>query len=318
MTRAERRQLDKGAIELVEEAVHLLRRAPAAMLAIYYAGALPFVLALLYFWADMSRSPFADRRLAGGALGLGVLFLWMKFCHALFARRLRAFMAGEPLLALNLRRCGRIFLNQAALQSSGLFLLPLALILALPFGWVYAFYQSFTALDDGEASDLRSLAKEAFQQAVLAPKQNHLLLVILFAFGLFIFLNWTLLGLVLPGLVKTLFGVESIFSRGSMSLLNTTFFAVMIGLTYLSVDPFFKTSYVLRCFYGQSRRSGQDLKVELRQQGRPARLGSSALLALFLITPVGLNAASSLSSGPVPQVAPASAPPPELDRAINQ
>jgi len=51
MTARERRQLDKGAIELIEEAVQLLRRAPAASLAIYYAGALPFVLALLYFWA---------------------------------------------------------------------------------------------------------------------------------------------------------------------------------------------------------------------------------------------------------------------------
>jgi len=318
MTRAERRQLDKGAIELIEEAFQLLRRAPAALLAIYYAGSLPFVLALLYFWADMSRSPFADRHVAGAALGMGGLFLWMKFCHALFARRLRAVMTGESLSALSWRHYGRIFLSQAAVQPTGLFLLVLALVLAVPFAWVYAFYQNFTALDERESSELRIKIREALQQALLSPKQNHLVLAILFGFSFFVFLNWIILCLVLPGLVKTLFGVESIFSRGSLSLLNTTFFAVMVGLTYLSVDPFFKASYVLRCFYGQSRRSGQDLKIELRQQGRPARLGSSALLALFLLTPFGLNAASSQSSAPVPQVAPVSAPPPELDRAINQ
>ena len=34
------RQLDKGAIELIEQAVHLLRRAPVSVLAGYYAGSL--------------------------------------------------------------------------------------------------------------------------------------------------------------------------------------------------------------------------------------------------------------------------------------
>src|SRR5688572_29649412 len=39
-----RRMLEPRALELVEEAVHLLRGASAATLAIYYAGAVPFVL----------------------------------------------------------------------------------------------------------------------------------------------------------------------------------------------------------------------------------------------------------------------------------
>ena len=60
------RYLDRPALELIEEAVHLLRRAPGPVLAIYYFGSLPFVLALLYFWADMSRSPLAYQHLAGG------------------------------------------------------------------------------------------------------------------------------------------------------------------------------------------------------------------------------------------------------------
>ena len=49
----------RGPFDLLEEATHLLRTAPAATLAVYYLGAVPFVLGLLYFWADMSRSPFA-------------------------------------------------------------------------------------------------------------------------------------------------------------------------------------------------------------------------------------------------------------------
>ncbi len=274
------RQLDKGAIELIEEAVHLLRLAPIAILASYYAGGLPFVLASLYFWADMSRSPFAYQHLAGGALGLAALFVWMKLCHSIFARRLRALMAGEPPPALSFRCYCRIFISQTALQSSGLFVLPFSLVLTVPFAWVYAFYQNLTALDDGEAVDLRSLMKEALLQAGLWPKQNHLLLAILSAFGLVIFLNWSILCLALPGLVKTIFGIESIFSRSVFSLLNTTFFAK--AAVYLAL--------VLIVLPQSSLRAADSHKVS----------------APFPLTP----ASSS-------QVAAASPSPEELDRTIE-
>jgi len=292
------RRLDKGAIELIEEAVHLLRRAPLAVLASYYAGTLSFVLALLYFWADMSRSPWAYQHLAGEALGLGTLFVWMKLCQSIFAGHLRALMAGEPPPTMVFRRCRRILISQATLQSTGLFLLPLALVLTLPFGWVYAFYQNATALDDGEGASLRSLIKEAQAQALLWPKQNHLVLVFLSAFGLFVFLNWTILCLFLPGLIKTLFGVESIFSRSVFSLLNTTFFAVMFGLTYLCVDPILKATFALRCFYGQSRQSGEDLKAELKQHSRIGAQSVTCLaLTLLLLQSSPLKAAEQDSAG---------------------
>ena len=74
----------RGALDLIDEAVHLLRRAPAGLLAVYYVGAMPFVLGLLYFWADMSRSAFAEKHLAASALGLAGLFIWMKCCQSVF------------------------------------------------------------------------------------------------------------------------------------------------------------------------------------------------------------------------------------------
>src|ERR1035437_10278570 len=96
MRSADRRQQGLAALELLEQAVHQLRDAPAATLATYYVGSLPFVLGLLFFWADMSRSAFADQHLAGAALGVAGLFLWLKFWQAVFARNLRASFAGEP------------------------------------------------------------------------------------------------------------------------------------------------------------------------------------------------------------------------------
>src|ERR1043165_4750921 len=79
----------RPALDLIEEAVHLLRRAPGSAFALYYIGAIPFVLSVLYFWTDMSWSPDARRNCAVGAASVSLFFVWMKFCQALFANELR-------------------------------------------------------------------------------------------------------------------------------------------------------------------------------------------------------------------------------------
>jgi hypothetical protein len=260
-----KRRSDKTAFELLEEAVHLLRQSPARVLATYFLGVLPFVLALLFFWADMSRNAFAPRLLVGGALGLAVLFVWMKAWQAAFARQLRALASNRPVPSMTLRRWTRILFSQCVLQPFGLFLLPLSLLVFLPFGWVYAFFQNLTALDDGEEPGIGALMKKARRQATLWPSQNHLALLTMVGFAFFVFLNWCSVGLAIPELLRMLFGVESTFTRGSLGLLNTTFFAINFWLTYLCVDPILKAIYVLRCFYGESQESGEDLKAGIRE-----------------------------------------------------
>src|SRR5258708_23198483 len=278
----DRRQPAKGAIELIEEAVHLLRQAPPGVLAGYYAGAGPLVLGGLYFWADMSRSPFAGQRLAGEALAVGALFMWMKFRQAVFALQLRDMAAGRPHTTLTLRRSTRIFIQQAVLQATGLYLLPLAALIVLPFGWVYAFYQNLTALADHETSgELGALFKKAAQQTTLWPMQNHALVAILSGFGFYVFLNLSTVCFMLPGLVKILLGVETVLTRSAMSLLNTTFFAVMAGLTYLCVDPIIKAVYALRCFYGESRATGEDLEAELKSFAPSPVVACLVVMAAF-------------------------------------
>ena len=129
MKRTQRQRLGKNFLDLIEEATHVLRTAPAATLAVYFLGTIPFVLGLLFFWADMSRSPLAPQHLASASLGMALLFFWMKFWQAAFARRVRAQAAGEEFPLFTFRRCVRIFFVQAIIQPlTGLLLLPLALI----------------------------------------------------------------------------------------------------------------------------------------------------------------------------------------------
>jgi hypothetical protein len=308
-----RRRQGRGSFDLIEEAVHLLRTAPAATLAVYYLGSMPFILGLLFFWADMSRNPFANGHLADASLVISLLFFWMKFWQAIFSRRIRAQLAAQPPPQLNLRRGIGILLAQMILQPLGFFFLPLSAVPLLPFPWVYAFYQNVTALSDGEEG-MMNLFKKSCREAGLWPRQNIVALLILMAFGFYVFLNWATVCLTLPGLFKMLFGIESDFTKSPFSMLNSTFFAAMFGLTYLSVDPIFKTFYVLRCFYGASLQSGEDLKAELKQYVISPRAVAAMLIfsACFFSAPAMADTGSGSPQTP-PQVST-----PDLDRAINQ
>jgi hypothetical protein len=318
MKATDRRRRGRKAMGLVEEAVHLVRLAPGAVLAGYYFGSLPFVLGLLYFWADMSRSPYAGGHLAGSAFGLALLFLWMKFWQAVFANNLRAQISAAAPPRWTVRRCVRLFIIQAALQPSAAIALPVAAAIAFPFGWIYAFYQNVTALADGEIQEVMPVLKNSWRQCALWPLQNHGILLIMSLFGLCVFLNLVMVCLSLPELLKTLLGVESVYSQSPFSMLNTTFFAAMFGLTYLCVDPIMKAVYVLRCFYGESLQSGEDLKAELKQFLPSAKPALAALVLLLSLVATPAQDTSTAPAAPPPAGAEPHISPPQLDRAIDE
>src|SRR4051812_4789326 len=130
----------RAALDLIEEAVHLLRRAPGSAFAWYYLGAIPFVLSVLYFWTDMSWSPDAGRDCAFGAAFVSLFFVWMKFCQALFADALRKQVSLDHDRQLTSGDMFRIFVQQAIIQPSKLFVLPVSFVITIPFGWACAFY----------------------------------------------------------------------------------------------------------------------------------------------------------------------------------
>jgi hypothetical protein len=254
---------DRHALDLLEEAVHLLRLSPLAVMATYYLGSVPFVLGFLFFWTEMSKSAFAHHRITSSALVLGLLFLWMKVFQSLFAQQLLTRISGHPSRRWSWRGVVRAAAAQIILQPWGLFLLPAALIATLPFGWVYAFYQNVTVLGSGDR-DSKGLRQEAFRQAQIWPGQNHLVLAFVSLGALFVLLNLGLACSMIPQCLKMFFGIESVFTRHASGMLNSTFVLAMAGLTYLCIDPLVKAVYALRCFYAQAIESGEDLKVQLR------------------------------------------------------
>jgi hypothetical protein len=255
----------KSAIFLIEEAVYVLRQAPLFLLFSYYVGALPFITGLLYFWADMSRSADAQSYHAAASLGVALLYIWMKCCQAVFAAHVKTIISGNPLPRWSVQRVLSLVAAQTLIHATAFFILPLAALIAIPFGWCYAFYQNVTAEAVSEPGNPKTLCKKAWFQAKLWPRQNHILLAIFFVFGIVVFLNIAGAIYLLPHLLKKYLGFESMFTLSGFHMINTTFWVVTIGLTYLCMNPLVKTAYVLRCFYGSALKSGADLKTELQR-----------------------------------------------------
>ena len=299
----------KSALRIIEETVHLLRTAPGLLLSVYYLGSVPFVLGLLYFWAHMSRSPHASEYSAAAALGLAVLFVWMKVWQTIFALRAHDRISGDLLHSRTLRQFASIAATQTLIQATRFIVMPVAALLAIPFGYCYAFYHNAAVYAGRDNQDFKPTCQWAWRQAKLWPRQNHLLITIFWLFGLVIFLNVSMATLIIPQLLKSLLGIESVFTLGGMAvLINSTFWIAMLGVTYLILDPFVKTAYVVRCFYGSALGSGADLKTELNRILNPG----AKILAGLLIVVICTIALPSIAQTP------ATVEPDELDQSIEE
>lgn len=291
---------------LIEEAVHLLRQSPASIFVPYYIGSMPFVLGLLYFWSEMTSSAAAKQHCSDAAFAMTLLFAWMKVFQAVFTRIVWASVSGGEARWLGFETEIKIAVSQIFIQSLGMVLLPLAALIALPFGWVFAFFQSALVEGGKGETDIMPILHRARKQAELWPTENHIALTALSGFGLFVFINIGTGIFLLPYLLKTLLGIETVFSQSLFAMLNSTIFAAIFGLTYLCVDPIVKSMYVLRCFYGESLQTGADIHVELTRLSAAARV-----LILSLLTACCLFVSSSARAGESP-------PPAELDRSISE
>ncbi len=313
------------AVELLDEAVALLRRAPLAILSIYFLGALPFCLGVIYFWFDMTESANAEGRLPGEAMMLTALYFWMKTCQAVFARKLLELVEGDDSERWTLLRWANTALLQIVYAGSLVLVYPFALLMTVPFGWVNAFYHSVSIVATGSRTTLGSSLREAMEMARLWPKQNHLILGLLFVAMLMVYLNLAVFCITIPQLLNMLFGIETVFVDNGFAWNNSSFYLDVSVFCYLVLNPLNKAIYVLRCFYGRSRVSGTDLKAELRrfqarQSDGAALSGVAAFVLIFLLLFGGAARAESDTSLPVSAplvqiVEPATA---KLDQAIQK
>ncbi len=309
--RRKRKRREVGAVDVVEEAFHLVRTAGMGSFLLYYAGGVPWAMGMLYFAADMSRSSLAGRDAAFAAAAMTGLWLWKRFCQAAFCARLWDRLSPGHLPALG---AGGRLRALSALWFAQAFRLPfvaLGLFFALPLGWILAFFQNLNALALTQApSDrpLRTLVGRSIRFSHDQWAQNHGVLLIFFLVSLFTWINLVASCMVLPTLVKAIFGIESLFTISPMvAVTNTTFLLGTWLLMQLVIDPLFNAAYVLRCFHASSLDTGADLLSRLASCRRRREIEDSRDRGMLgkVAAAVLLVAAGLASTGRAEEAAPA-------------
>jgi len=252
-------------VQFIEESFHLIKNIPVGTFAFYYLGTMPFLTGLFYFWNDMSRNAFAGEYCMTASFYLVILFIWMKTWQALFSIQLFKHLSRIDLTPGSASQIWQMIVDQTIIQASAIIVLPVALIIMLPFAWTVAAYQLALIHNVSDRSPLHKKIKLAVKTAQYYTFANHMLVLIFFIFSLFVFVNIGSVMFGLPYVIKMLSGVDSAFTLGGFNPLNTTFLFTITGMTYLCVDPLFKTVFVLQKFYYQSRKTGEDLIADLNR-----------------------------------------------------
>jgi hypothetical protein len=276
------------AIALVEEAIHLLRAAPVTWWSWYLLGSTSWAAAVVSAWAHVSWFQPSPELRAWIALGLVACFFGLKAIQAESCARLLAWREGREPERWTWRRRWRVGLAQFRLQAFGLVLVPVAALLTVPFGWVYAYYQSATVL-----ADEPDLATRSRERATDWPGENQPGLLWVSVFSLVVWVNFATCVYVLPWLANRLLGLDNLFATRGVLLLNSTFLAIVTVLAWLALDPLVKAFYVLRVFYGRARRTGADLRFDLNASLRATRSGGLRASGMLLLA---IAAGASLPS----------------------
>ena len=294
---------DRTALILIEEAIQLLRAAPATAYALYYAGTIPFVLALFSFCAEMSYSRNARDNCAVSALAMAVTYCWMKGLQAFCCRELVRVYTGDVQRWWKPGRMLAIWARQIAFQPLGLFIQPLAWLLVFPVTYVSVFFHNLSVLGGADRNDVR----KSWELARLQPKQSYAVYGLLSLLALIVFVDVYAIVFSIPFLFKLLFGIESFLTRNYTWAFSPVFLLAIAAVAYFLLDLLAKAIEVIRCCDGESLTTGRDLLRRLQQSKRslPAlpRLAVPALplqllcAALFTLLPIDASASSLETSG---------------------
>lgn len=281
----------------------------------YYAGSMPLIFCFIPIWVLNGQIRLSDEVLLLESVLLAVLYLLRVCMIASYMRRVRerAFGAPKPKIVgatAQVAAVGRLLAWKIALSAGALATLPTFAVGS----WFYSACQfaSLEAQDDGaETHSIRgclAIASQWFGSSVL-------LLLMLIPFWIAIWLNGLIIALLVPQLLHSIFGVNTLLSTqmGIFSLVQSSaFWLSLFSGAWLALDPIVKCSFVIVYQHLQSRREGDDLRGLLaslpREQQKKAQMMSStvaskvigALMVLIAILSLISPAARAQQNPPPP------------------
>jgi hypothetical protein len=283
-------------IDLIEEAIHLLRRAPIETYAFFLVGVTPFALCFFRFCSEMSYSKFAETDLPGFAFTLALSYLWMKSFQYLACRQLVMVYTRDFSNQGTLGRTFRSCVHQAAIHPFGLIAKPMAVLAAipgfltfvpllmLPASSIFSFFQNASILISGERGDFA----KCWHLSVTRGRSAASLLLLSLFLRIVIFLNiYSTIG-ILPYFLKALFGVDTFLSRDFRWLISFSYLVGIGLISYFAVDLLIKAIQVIQVCRAEAQTTGQDLQRSLMSltAGRRERAAfNSRMILICLIIP---------------------------------
>jgi hypothetical protein len=294
-------------IDLIEEAIHLLRRAPIETYTFFLVGIAPFVLCFFQFCSEMSYSEFAGSSLPGFAATLALSYLWMKAFQYLACRQLVMVYSGELSNRGNFGRILKSCIHQAAIHPIGLFAKPMAALasvpgfltfvplLMLPASIICSFFQNASILITGEPGDFA----KCWHLSVNRGRAAASLLFLSSFLRIVIFLNVYLTIGILPYLLKALFGIDTFLSRDFRWLISFSYLVGIGLISYFVVDLLTKAIQVVEVCRAEAQTTGKDLQRSLRSLTAAKKVG---VLLLSLLIPTLISRADPSGRPSVPSV----------------
>jgi hypothetical protein len=283
----------------------------------YYVGTAPLVLCFIPLWVIDGQIRVSDGGLLLQAVVIALAYLLRVQMVASYLQHVRQRAFGvrisRPAGAMaRVATLGRLLAWKITLSAAALVTLP---TVAGP-PWFYSGCQfaSFEARAD-------ATERESFVGCLAVASQWYgrslLLFLMLFPLWIAVWLNGAILAFMVPQLLHSVFGVNTLLSTemGIFSLVRSSaFWLSLFAGAWLAVDPIVKCTYVVVYQFLRSRREGDDLRgllaslprgqhkkaemVAATGARRSVRIGAAIVLLLILmgVSPPAIAAAGSQSS----------------------
>ena len=142
-----------------------------------------------------------------------------------------------------LRVAVRVMLRHAFWQPTGLIVLPIASMVTVPFAWCFGFYQNLLVADPNREAEA-GVFRDNWRLARMWHEQSWAVITLVTLVSFLVWVNCLTLLFSVPYLLKTLLGVETLFSRVGAGVLNSTTMFSCVMLSYVITDPLVKAGSI--------------------------------------------------------------------------
>jgi hypothetical protein len=306
-----------SALEALERGFALFKSTFALEAWRYYSGAAPLVLCFIPMWVVNGQIRLSDGALLAEAALLTGAYLLRAWSLANYMQRVRERAFGVPRprpegAAAQLAAIGRLLAWKIVLSAAAL--VGLTAIVGATWCYTACEFASLEAREDGSQrhslGGCIALSSQWFGGGLL-------LFLMMLPFWIAVWLNGLIVALLVPQLLHSIFGVNTLLSTamGIFSLTRSSaFWLSLFAGAWLALDPIVKCSFVIVYQHLQSRHEGDDLRGLLaslpREQEKKAQMiastaggGRVAIGALAMLAAI-LAGTSPLASARAAQASP--------------